>query len=90
MTRRSKGDEAIETAEDGEDGEGVFWVVYDFEGSRNPSKFYRNLAYVLGRYAGERIQKSVVEMRSLRGARAVEALALSYGAKVRRAKVVEG
>jgi len=90
MGRESKAKKAIETAEDGEDGEGIFWVIYDFEGTRNPSKFYRNLAYVLGRYAGERIQKSVVEMRSLRGARAVEALALSYGAKVRRAKVVEG
>lgn len=87
MVRRSRGEEAIETAEDGDDGEGVFWVVYDFEGTRNPSKFYRNLAYVLGRYAGERIQKSVIEMRSLRGARAVEALALSYGAKVQVARV---
>jgi len=89
MVRESKASRAIEVAEDGDDEEGVFWVVYDFEGSRNPSKFYRNLEKVMAKYVGERIQKSVVEMRSLRGARAVGALARSYGAKVRLAKVQE-
>jgi len=89
LGRESKARRAIEAAEDGEEEEGVFWVIYDFEGGKNPSKFYRNLDEVFGKYAGERIQKSVVEMRSLRGARAVGELAKSYGARVRWAKVQE-
>ncbi len=82
MGRKSKADLAIESAEDGEDREGEFWVVYDFSEGRNPSRFYVNLRTLFKRYGGGFVQLSVVEMKSLRGAKAVRALAQSYGAKV--------
>ena len=82
MGRKSKADQAIESAEDGEDREGEFWVIYDFSENRNPSRFYANLRTLFKRYGGDFVQLSVVEMKSLRGARAVRALAQSYGAKV--------
>ena len=82
MGRKSKADKAIEVAEDGEDQVGEFWIIYDFSESRNPSRFYGNLRTLFERYGGSFVQLSVVEMRSLRGAKAVVALARSYGAKV--------
>jgi len=82
MGRKSKADQAIESAEDGEDQEGKFWVIYDFSKNRNPSRFYMNLGALFERYGGSFVQLSVVEMKSLRGAKAVVALARSYGAKV--------
>jgi len=82
MGRKSKADKAIESVEKGEDREGVFWVVYDFSESRNPSRFYVNLRTLFERYEGFFVQLSVVEMKSLKGAKAVRALARSYGAKV--------
>ena len=82
MGRRSKADLAVEVAEDGEDRVGEFWVVYDFSKDRNPSRFYVNLRTLFERYGGSFVQLSVVEMRSLRGAKAVVALARSYGAEV--------
>jgi len=82
MGRKSKADQAIESAEETEDREGEFWVVYDFNKKRNPSRFYVNLRTLFDKYGGSFVQLSVVEMRSLRGAKAVVALARSYGAKV--------
>ncbi len=82
MGRKSKAVQAIESAEDGEDREGEFWVVYDFREGRNPSRFYVNLRTLFERYGGSFVQLSVVEMKSLRGAKAVGMLAKSYGAKV--------
>ena len=82
MGRKSKADKAIELAEAGEDREGEFWVVYDFSEGRNPTRFYGNLKKLFERYEGSFVQLSVVEMKSLRGARAVVALAKGYGAKV--------
>ena len=82
MGRKSKADKAIESVKEGEDREGEFWVVYDFSESRNPSRFYVNLKTLFEEYEGFFVQLSVVEMRSLKGAQAVAALARSYGAKV--------
>ena len=82
MGRKSKADRAIESAEEGEDREGEFWVAYDFSKDRNPYRFYVNLRTLFERYGGSFVQLSLVEMRSLNGARAVESLAKGYGAKV--------
>ena len=88
MGRRSKAEKAIEAAEDWDDAEGRFLVIYDFVGG-NPFKFYRNLKKLFERYGGALIQRSVAEVGSLRAAMAIEILARSYGARVMRVRVCE-
>jgi len=62
--------------------EGCFLVLYDFSGKIS-NYFYKNLDVIRDTLGdGVRVQKSVIQCKSLRTARAVERLAKRYKAEV--------
>lgn len=65
-------------------------VVYDFEGRRIAKEFFLNLRRLLQKVGGFRVQYSVVSVRDMRGAKAVEELARHYGCKDVRIYAAEG
>jgi|GEM_PF-668960 len=88
MPRKRVAAELFKTIE--EEEVGLYLVVYDFENVSGsiPTRFYWNLDYILSRYNGRRVQKSVIECSSLRVAKTIAKLAEHYGATVRIYRVV--
>ena len=61
--------------------EGCYLVFYDFK-EKTSLYFYKNLEVIRGKLQdGERIQKSVVQCRMLKTARAIRKLCGHYGAE---------
>jgi len=89
MGRKKLAEKMLEEIE-GEDEDGRYLIVYDFEGGRNPKAFYRNLEALRGKeyYIG-RLQKSVLMTDSRKCALAIKELAMHYGAEVHVFKVTE-
>ena len=72
----------LKDLEDESDEEGTFLVFYDFN-TRATTVFYKNLEEIRRTLGdGERLQKSVIQCRKLRTARAIEKLAEHYKADV--------
>ena len=74
----------FEDLEDMEDLEGRYLVIYDFAQSAGESThhgFFRNLNRILEMGDGRRVQKSVIDCRRLKTARAIEALCKHYQAR---------
>ncbi len=74
----------FEDLQDLEDSEGHWLVLYDFAqaaGEVTPHGFFRNLNRIMELGDGIRIQKSVIDCRRLKTARAIEALCHHYGAR---------
>jgi len=66
---------------DNYDEEGLYLVIYDFElqaGETTHHGFFRNLKRIMDRGDGLRVQRSVIECKSLRTARAIELLCRHY------------
>ncbi len=74
----------FEDLQDLEDSEGHWLVLYDFAqaaGEVTPHGFFTNLNRILDMGEAIRVQKSVIECRRLKSARAIEALCRYYGAR---------
>ena len=61
---------------EGQDEDGMFIIVYDFKGGKNPKEFYKVLNDLASeRYLLTKVQKSVISTKMRVGALAVNALA---------------
>ena len=92
MARKSLAEELYEEAEEDAPGEegGKWLLLYDFEGVKPGTKFYRNLARLCALRGGtEIIQYSALLTGSRRIATAMKNLAAHYGAKTTVFKVLE-
>ena len=82
MGRRSLAEQLYEESEEGEEKDGEWLIVYDFESKPNP-RLWTNLNLLSSYASGSRlIQHSVYTTSSARVARAVIMLAKHYGAMV--------
>lgn len=80
--RRTIGRMILDELEDIKEEEALFLVLYDFTGKVS-NYFYKNLKVIQEKTQdGVRIQKSVIQCKYSRTAKAIERLAKHYGAQV--------
>jgi len=89
MGRKKLAQKILETIDEREE-HGMFIIIYDFKGGKNPKEFYYAIQELEKEgYMFTRIQKSVMLTNSKIGALAVKALAEHYKASVQVFKVCD-